>query len=144
MSLVNIASNSRILMADDDPLIRMMLSHALLQEGYIVDVFANGHELLTEYENSGANLVLVDGQMPVMDGFNCCHYINQLPQSRYTSVLMITGLDDGRAVDQAFDVGALDYITKPVHWPVLKQRVRMAMERSQMLQTIDKMNAQVA
>lgn len=144
MSLVNIASNSRILMADDDPLIRMMLSHALLQEGYMVDVFANGHELLTEYENSDANLVLVDGQMPVMDGFTCCHYINQLPQSRYTSVLMITGLDDERAVDQAFDVGALDYITKPVHWPVLKQRVRMAMERSQMLQTIDKINAQVA
>ena len=144
MSFENISATSRILMADDDTLIRTMLSKALMQEGYQVISFTNGHDLLTEYEANGSNVVLLDGQMPIMDGFTCCHYITQQSRSRYTPVLMITGLDDARAVDQAFNVGATDYITKPVHWPILRQRVRMAVERSQMLQLLDSLDAQAA
>lgn len=143
MSFATKSTTSRILMADDDVLIRTMLEKALMQEGYKVVSYANGHDLLTEYEANGANVILLDGQMPIMDGFTCCQYITQQPESRYTPVLMITGLDDARAVSQAFDVGAIDYITKPVHWPVLKQRLRMAVERSQMLRLLDSLDVQI-
>ena len=144
MQFKTVPNSARILLADDDPCMRTILSRALEQEGYTVVPFANGHECLTEYEKNGADVVLLDCKMPIMDGFTCCHYINQKSQSRYTSIIMITNLDDARAVDQAFAAGAADYITKPVHWPVLRQRVRMAIERSQMLHKLDTFHAQVA
>ena len=144
MQLKSIPNTNRILLADDDPHMRKMLSLALTREGYTVVPFTNGHECLIEYESNGASVVLLDCRMPVMDGFTCCHYISQKPQSRYTSIIMITSLNDSRAVDHAFEMGAIDYITKPVHWPVLKQRVRMAVERSQMLHELDMFHAKVA
>lgn len=144
MQLKSGLNNTRVLIADGDPHMRRALLWALSQEGYIVVPFANGHECLTEYEENGANIVLLACRMPIMDGFTCCQYINQKSQSRYTSIIMITSLDDSRTVDQAFAVGASDYITKPVHWPILKQRVRMAIERSQMLYQLDMLRAQAA
>jgi diguanylate cyclase (GGDEF)-like protein len=75
--------------------------------------------------------------MPVMDGFTCCAQIQALVAEKFTDdfslttpILMITGLDDPYSVDQAFAVGASDYITKPIHWAVLRQRVRRLLQMS--------------
>lgn len=132
-----------ILTADDDPFIRQMLSMALTQEGYNVISVNNGQECLEAYATHDANVILLDGQMPVMDGFTCCAYLQQNPRIKYTPVLMITGLDDGPCVDRAFEVGAIDYVTKPIHWPILRQRVRLTIERSQLLRELDILRQQV-
>jgi diguanylate cyclase (GGDEF)-like protein len=81
--------------------------------------------------------------MPVMDGFTCCQHFQELTGGDTTPVLMITSLDDPDSVDRAFNVGATDYITKPIHWPVLRQRVRRLIEQYHLYQKLEFANQQL-
>ena len=68
-------------------------------------------------------MILLDAMMPIMDGFECCQQLNRVAENLHITILMITGLNDKESVDRAFAVGATDYITKPIHPPVLRQRL---------------------
>lgn len=129
-----------ILIAEDDRMTRAMISHILANDGYRVIEAENGEDCLSAYKKTPPNLVLLDAMMPGMNGFECCSHIMKLPGSAYTPILMITGLEDQTSVDWAFDVGASDYITKPIHWPVLRQRVRIQLERTQLYQKLEEAN----
>jgi diguanylate cyclase (GGDEF)-like protein len=91
--------------------------------------------------------------MPVMDGFTCCTKLQMLgddssldgedvgnaesiEDDSRTPVLMITGLDDPESVDRAFAVGATDYVMKPIHFAVLRQRVRRLIQQSRLYQKL--------
>ncbi len=113
-----------ILVVDDDRIIRSLLNLALEEEGYRVAEAKNGEQGLAEYVRLQPDMVLLDGVMPDIDGFNCCERIRQLVRGDLIPILMITVLDDRESIEQAFAVGATDYITKPLHWEVLSQRVR--------------------
>lgn len=76
-------------------------------------------------------MVLLDARMPVMDGFACCIEIQALAGGQSTPVLMITSLEDEDSVDRAFEAGATDYITKPIHWAVLRRRVQRLLQEKQ-------------
>lgn len=117
-----------ILVIDDDRFMRLQVRHAMEQQGYRVAEAANGEEGLAAYTCLEPDIVLMDAIMPVMDGFTCCKLLQKLPGSDRTPVLMITVLDDADAVNLAFEAGASDYITKPLHWAVLRQRVRRLLE----------------
>jgi signal transduction histidine kinase/response regulator of citrate/malate metabolism len=73
-------------------------------------------------------MILMDALMPVVDGFTCCDRLTQAWGDTCPPILMITALDDRAAVDRAFQAGATDYITKPIHWAVLRQRVRRLLQ----------------
>ncbi|MBD2153416.1 PleD family two-component system response regulator [Leptolyngbya sp. FACHB-16] len=126
-----------ILLADDDRLTRTILCEALQKEGYRVAEVSDGQACLEAYKAVRPNLVLLDAMMPVMNGFDCCTRLLTLPGSHHTPILMITGLDDQTSVDWAFQVGATDYVTKPIHWSVLRQRVRILIEKSQLYQELE-------
>ncbi|GAB4542725.1 MAG: hypothetical protein Tsb0014_35770 [Pleurocapsa sp.] len=113
-----------ILVVDDDRTMRSLLNLALQEEGYQVVEAKNGEQGLAEYSRLQPDMVLLDAVMPDMDGFQCCDRIRQLPQGDLIPILMITVLDDRNSIEQAFTVGATDYITKPLHWEVLSHRVR--------------------
>ena len=87
-------------------------------------------------------MVLLDGIMPVMDGFASCAALRELLGELCPPVLMITALDDRESVDKAFAVGATDYVTKPIHWAVLRQRVRRILAerwaRTELLRQIER------
>jgi two-component system, cell cycle sensor histidine kinase and response regulator CckA len=119
-----------VLVVDDDNAMRFLLAQALRQEGYEVMEAQNGEEGLMFYAQAHPEIVLMDALMPVMDGFTCCAQLRTLPEGDLTPVLMITCLDDQTSVDQAFAAGATDYVTKPIHWAVLRQRVRRLIETS--------------
>jgi PleD family two-component response regulator len=85
-------------------------------------------------------LVLMDAVMPGMDGFECCEQLRQLPGGELTPVLMITGLDDSESLDRAYEVGAADYITKPIHWAVLRQRVKRTLNQSHLHRQLEASN----
>ncbi len=113
-----------VLIADDDPSIRLLLRHAMEKDGYKVVEVVNGAEAIKATEKYHPNLILMDAVMPVMDGFNATSTLMEMEEFSDIPVLMITALDDDRSVSKAFISGALDYITKPVNWSVLKHRVR--------------------
>ncbi|MCW9014270.1 MAG: EAL domain-containing protein [Gammaproteobacteria bacterium] len=113
-----------ILIADDDPAIRLVLRHAMEQEGYHVIEVANGLEAIQATVRQHPDLILMDAVMPQMDGFRATSELKGMEDHYNIPVLIITSLDDDLSVEQAFNVGACDYITKPVNWSVLKQRVK--------------------
>ena len=119
-------NHTLVLVVDDDLVIQMQLRYAMEKEGYQVVVADNGEDALDICMNSPPDIVLLDAMMPLMDGFSCCAHLHALDPN--ISILMITGLDDQDSVNKAFAVGAVDYITKPIHWAVLKQRVRRLLQ----------------
>ena len=74
------------------------------------------------------DVILMDGLMPGMDGFTACARLQEMPEYRDIPVLMITALDDNQSIEQAFAVGASDYLTKPIHLAVVQQRVRRVVD----------------
>jgi diguanylate cyclase (GGDEF)-like protein len=149
-----------ILVVDDDELTRQLLRRIMEKEGYQVFEAVNGEQGLEAYERLKPHLVLLDAIMPVMDGFTCCTQLQLLSEGSpaenngfadnkhlrglaRTPVLMITGLDDPESVDRAFAVGATDYIRKPIHVPVLRQRVRRLIQQSQLYQQLQVANREL-
>ena len=115
---------ARILVVDDDRTMRLLLRRALERDGYEVLEAPDGVQALTQFQSWSPDIVLMDAAMPELDGFAACADLQRMPNGGETPVLMITGLDDDESVERAFASGATDYITKPVNWAVLRQRVR--------------------
>lgn len=148
-----------ILVVDDDQFIRDLLRRVMEKDGYQVVEATNGEQGLAAYKSMNPHLVMLDALMPVMDGFTCCQHLQTLTtpyspereifngkslQSKSrTPVLMITGLDDPESVDRAFEVGATDYITKPIHLAVLRQRVRRLIEQFQLYKKLEEANLEL-
>ncbi len=129
-----------LLVVDDDEVIRRILAQNLAAEGYQIVEAKNGEAALVMYQQVQPDMVLLDGIMPVMDGFECCAKLQELPNGPQTPVLIITGLEETSYVDRAFEVGAADYITKPIHWPVMRQRVRRLLQQSQLYSDLETSN----
>jgi CheY-like chemotaxis protein/nitrogen-specific signal transduction histidine kinase len=129
-----------ILIVDDDEVVRQILCQKVQADGYQVRTARNGEEAICIYQEIQPDLILMDGVMPGMDGFECCTQLKQLPGGELTPVLMITGLDDGASLDRAYAVGAADYITKPIHWGVLRQRVKHILDRSNLHRQLEASN----
>lgn len=129
-----------ILVVDDEKSMRILLSKAMEKAGYQVAEAKDGEECLAVYDRLQPDLILLDAMMPVMDGFTCCNQLQKLPRGDRIPVLMITGLDDQASVDRAFEVGATDYITKPINWAVLRQRVRRLLDQSQLYRQLEEAN----
>lgn len=153
-------AQSVILVVDDDPSMRQVLRRVMEKDGYHVVEAANGEQGLEVYKRLKPHLILLDALMPVMDGFACCTQlqkfisesspedeafadIDDLNGAARTPVLMITGLDDQASVDRAFAVGATDYVTKPIHFPVLRQRVRRLIQQSQLYHKLEIANREL-
>ena len=123
--------SSTILVADDDRSTRMLLRMVLSKESFEIIEVENGVECLAAWEKHQPDMILLDAMMPIMDGFDCCSKIQQIQQQKYEfdiPILMITGLNDRESVDRAFAMGATDYITKPIHPPVLRQRLNRMLQ----------------
>ena len=139
--LHEVEQQSIVLVVDDDPFIRGMLQNLLEEQGYRVTEAADGVKALEVFQRQLPNLVLMDAAMPVMDGFEACTQLKKLEVAADIPVLMITALDDESSVDKAFQAGALEYITKPVHWTVLRHRVNIILQAQQASAALQKSEA---
>lgn len=115
--------NSLILVADDSKLMRATFRDFLEDEGYDVIEAKNGMEALDLFSKLKPDIILMDFVMPEIDGATACAKLQQLPGGSRTPVIMITSLEDEKSVNLAFDAGATDYISKPINWAVLRQRL---------------------
>ncbi|HBL14836.1 MAG TPA: diguanylate cyclase response regulator [Cyanobacteria bacterium UBA11162] len=117
-----------ILIVDDEKTLRLVLRHAMEQEGYQVIEVNDGDQCLAVCQQQLPDIILLDAMMPVVDGFTCCAQLHTTFGEQCPPILMITGLNNQESVDRAFEAGATDYITKPIHWAVLRQRVRRLLQ----------------
>ena len=123
-------SGARILIVDDEGVTRMMIRRVLEDYGYRVLEAQDGQTATRLCDSESPDLVLMDVRMPVMNGFDACRNIRRSLRSGHTPVLMLTALDDVMAVTLAFEAGATDFVTKPINWALLAQRVRYALRTS--------------
>lgn len=117
----------QLLIVDDDVPTRMLLRGVLSRQGYQILEAANGAEGVDIFTRLRPALVLLDVMMPVMDGLEACRRIRDIDGDQGTPLLMLTGAEDMEAIETAFNAGATDFITKPINWPLLTQRVRYAL-----------------
>jgi diguanylate cyclase (GGDEF)-like protein len=126
----------QILIVDDQKTLRLVLHKAIEKQGYRVIEACNGQHCLDICEKKTPDMILLDAMMPGMDGFECCRKLQTLMGEDCPPILMITVLDDQESVKRALQVGASDYITKPIDWNVLAQRVnRLLTSRWAILET---------
>lgn len=133
-----------ILIVDDDMFMRKILVRYLERESYRVVEAADGMEAIKVYQETHPDMILLDAVMPVLDGFECCSRLQKLPNGDHVPVLIITALEDRESVDRAYEVGASDYVTKPIHWAVLRQRVRRLLDQANLHQQLESANKQLA
>ncbi len=117
-------SQPRILVVDDEPVNREILTHRLTKEGYRVQVAENGVEALERVAEELPDLILLDVMMPQMDGFEVCRRLRADVATRAVPVVMVTALNDRENRVKGIDAGADDFLSKPVDPPELTARVR--------------------
>ena len=113
-----------ILVVDDDFATRLLASEALLAAGFAPLEAEDGREALDHYDRSSPDAILLDINMPGIDGYEVCRRIRMRPGGAATSILVMTASDDIDAVQRAFAAGATDFLTKPLNLPLLSHRVR--------------------
>jgi len=120
----------KILLIDDDPLIRRVVSHSLTAKGYEVLAISFGHEALAHARTILPDLVLLDVMMPDMDGYQVCRALRADPQTATVPIIMLTAMDESEAVVKGLNTGADDYITKPFDIEELLSRIQAHLRRS--------------
>ena len=112
-----------ILVVDDERALRLVLRKAMEKEGYQVLEACDTRHCLDICKQQLPDLILLDAMIPGTDGFSCCNQVQALLNENCPPILMITALNNQEAVDKAVKAGATDYITKPINWNLLNQRV---------------------
>ncbi|HEW98349.1 MAG: hypothetical protein DRR16_09765 [Candidatus Parabeggiatoa sp. nov. 3] len=122
------SNSAHILVVDDAPLTRGLLQQALLKYGYSVETAQNGQQAIDSFLAHHPDLILMDANMPVLDGISACARIKALPEAKYLPILIVTALMEREWVDRAYAAGATDYITKPVNLDVLRNRIHYILQ----------------
>ncbi|WP_026332311.1 response regulator [Deinococcus apachensis] len=112
-----------ILVADDEPAIRSMLEVILSADGHEIVAVSDGKAALDYLRENTPDAMLLDVQMPQMDGFEICSRVKRVKRLGKAPVLLLTALDDDQTRDHARLVGADDLVYKPLSGKNLRQRV---------------------
>jgi two-component system, NtrC family, sensor kinase len=117
-----------ILIVDDTPANLQVLSAALSHEGYEVGIATNGESAIRQAQYQPPALILLDVQMPGIDGFETCRRLKADPTTQGIPVIFMTALSDADYKVHGFAVGAVDYITKPFQHEEVMARVRVHLQ----------------
>jgi diguanylate cyclase (GGDEF)-like protein len=117
-------SRFKVLVVDDDITARMLAQHALPLEGFEVFVAQDGLAALSQFTELQPDIVLMDIEMPNLNGYETCKQLRSTPFGKQIPILISTGSDDTASITTAYDAGATDFVTKPFNWQVLGQRLK--------------------
>ena len=117
-------SGLHILVVDDDQMLRMVVRKFLEQAGYQVSMAKDGKEGLAVFNDRSPDMVLLDVEMPVMDGYTMCRALRETDAGVDIPILMLTGVNDKDSINRSYDAGATDYLAKSTNWALLPHRVR--------------------
>ncbi len=113
---------AKILVVDDEKIIRKLLGATLTKNGYEIDFASNGYEAISKIKNEQFDLILLDVTMPGLDGFETCRRIINIDPE--LPVIQVTSSTDNESLTKGFEAGALDYIRKPWQTMELLARVK--------------------
>jgi len=147
---LTVEPSATILLAEDDPVTRMLMTRFLEKAGYEVDAVANGSEALDKMASRYYPMLVTDWEMPEMDGVALCKVVRNMQLDGYVYVLLLTARDSKEHIIAGLEAGADDYLIKPVHEAELIARLnagrrilnlehslRVANERNRILSITD-------
>ncbi|MBW2281597.1 MAG: EAL domain-containing protein [Deltaproteobacteria bacterium] len=113
-----------VLIVDDDPVVRTIAGEVLATTGFATLEADSGAAALEEVNRSLPDLIVLDVEMPGMDGFETCERLREQEHSREIPILIATGHTNSATIERAFEAGATDFIEKPIDWNLLRHRLR--------------------
>ncbi len=116
-------SHGHILIADDGRVMRTVLSRKLTEKGYTVNESEGGNKTLELIASGGYDLLVLDIIMPDLGGLEVLQRIRETLSPTELPVIMATANDESEDIVRAFELGANDYVTKPINFPVLVARI---------------------
>ncbi|MBP9144140.1 MAG: response regulator [Thermoanaerobaculia bacterium] len=122
------AAGNRLLVVDDEPAHRKMLARALQEAGFEVEEAAGGLEAIAAANLRPPDLVLLDIDMPGIDGYETCRRLKEQERFASTPVIFLSGLGDIEGKMKAFAAGGVDYVTKPFFLEEVRVRVATHLE----------------
>ena len=123
----------RVLVVDDEKLIRMVIKDYLENEGYFVDEASNGQDAISLALKNNYSLIIMDIMMPVMDGFTA---VKEIKKIKDIPVIMLSARKEEYDKLQGFDIGIDDYVTKPFSPKELVARIKAVTKRNKELDNI--------
>ena len=122
----------RILVVDDDPDMRRLTMIALARDGHTLTEAADGRDAIRKIDAAPPEFVVLDLDMPDVDGIGVLKHIRANPDLAHLPVLILTSHDEETYTRRGFELGATDYLTKPFSMPQLAARVRACLARGAM------------
>jgi diguanylate cyclase (GGDEF)-like protein len=131
------------IIADDEELGRLLLAESAAQAGLAPLAFDDGAAALTAALAQEVAIVLLDVDMPGMDGYAVCRRLRAEQRLATVPIVMVTGHDDAAAIDLAFAAGATDFISKPLNWALLPRRIEYVLRNAAAARALAERVAQV-
>ena len=125
----------RVLIADDDPVMRSLAGANLSDRGSVVTEAVDGHEAWALLLERTFDLALIDLSMPGIDGFTLIRCMRAHPRTQHMPIVVITSSCDQDAVSHAFEAGATSFLTKPVNWALFGQHIEYLVRSTQAAST---------
>ena len=125
-------STASLLIVDDNSMNRIMLSRYTMRLGYQSTLVENGRQALEKLQNESFDLVLLDVQMPEMDGYQVLEQMKTHPYLREIPVIMISAVDELESTVRCIELGAQDYLPKPFNPVLLRARLTACLERKRL------------
>ncbi|MBN1326479.1 MAG: response regulator [Candidatus Cloacimonetes bacterium] len=118
----------KILIVDDDQNIRRLVSFNLSLEGHEILMARNGKEGIEIAVSSNPDIILMDIMMPIMNGYDACKWLKSDPRTKDIPLFMLSAKGQMTDLDEAFNVGADNYITKPFDVEKLNKTIMFKLE----------------
>jgi predicted signal transduction protein with EAL and GGDEF domain/DNA-binding NarL/FixJ family response regulator len=134
----------QVLLVDDDEVNLLVTSSALAEQGFAVTTASGGEQALQMLADWVPDVIVLDAQMPGMDGFETCSRLRQRPGFETLPVLMLTGLDDEASITRAYRVGANDFFVKSPQWSLLAGRLHYMLRASRTRQELERAKSRLA
>jgi two-component system alkaline phosphatase synthesis response regulator PhoP len=125
-------TKQKILIVDDEPDILELIEYNLKKEGYQVYTASNGLEAIQQAKKHHPDLIILDIMMPKLDGIEACRQLRTLPEFKTTFMVFLTARSEEYSEISGFNVGADDYIAKPIKPRALISRINAILRRNTM------------
>lgn len=128
-------NKQKILIVDDEPDILELIEYNLKKEGYQVYTASNGLEAIQQAKKHNPDLIILDIMMPKLDGIEACRQLRAMPEFKTTFMVFLTARSEEYSEISGFNVGADDYIAKPIKPRALISRINAILRRNTMAET---------
>jgi DNA-binding response OmpR family regulator len=137
------SNNNLILIVDDNPNNIQVLATVLAECGYELGIAQNAYEVFTFLEENTPELILLDVELPDIDGYEICKTIKKVPKYKDIPIIFLTVKSEKQDIVKGFDLGAVDYMTKPFNRKELVSRIRTHIALKRSMEELEKKNSEL-